>query len=967
MSIRIRDILLVSSLYDSYVFEEDGRLYELIREEYHFLNLSHSPELVQVSSGEEAIRKLKEEDRYDLVITTLHVDDMSAVTFARKLKDNNINRPVILLGYDNKDLLDLLRQPDAELFEKVFIWQGDFRIILGIVKYLEDRLNIERDINNVGVQVIILIEDSVRFYSSYLPIVYTEVLRQAQSLIEEGINLSHKFLRMRARPKILLCSTYEEAVYYFTKYEDYILGIISDINFPRKGKNDPHAGIKFAKMAKSRHTDIPVLLQSNVNENEELAYSVGASFLLKDSPTLLQDLRSFMKDNFSFGPFIFRTPKGKEVAKANNLLEFENQLVNIPVESLVFHASRNHFSNWLKARTEFWLAHILRPKKVTDFETAEGLRGHILDSIREFRKSRAQGIISDFNKEYFDPEISFARLGGGSIGGKARGLGFVNKLLSDFNVRRKFEGANIFIPTSVVVGAEVFDQFLDDNRLRDFALRSDNDNELLYRFTHANAFPFEIKRSLVGFLDLVREPIAVRSSSLLEDSQGQPFAGVYDTFMLPNNHPDIEVRLEQLITMIKRIYASIFFRKAKDYIGVTSYRLEEEKMAVIIQKVVGAEHDGKYYPEICGVAKSYNFYPAPPLKSDDGIVSAAFGLGKTIAEGGKSIRFCPRHPHHMLQFATINDTLNHSPQKFFAIDLSRGYDAMMPTEEDYLNEHFLREAESDGTLYQVGSTYSHDNKVIYDGISRDGIRLFTMGPLLKYHTFPLPEIIETLLEIGSWGMGSPVEIEFAVNLSVPKNEPKEFALLQMRPLVINNEQDELDIDGHEKSELICESSNVLGNGIINDLFDIVYVNRETFERSQSKEVAREVGQINSKLVSDGKRYLLIGVGRWGTLDPWLGIPVTWDQISGAKAIIEGNFKDFDVTPSQGSHFFQNLTSFKVGYFTVDDHKKDAFVDWDWLNNLPVFEQKNHIKHVRLDKPLSVKINGQEGRGIILKP
>ncbi|MEW6701853.1 MAG: PEP/pyruvate-binding domain-containing protein [Bacteroidota bacterium] len=967
MRYRIRDILLVSSLYDSYIFEEDGRLYELIRQEYQGLNLSHSPELIQVPNGEDAIRLAKEERRFDLIITTLHIEDMTALTFAKKVKESGLEIPVVLLSYDNREMTDLISTKDISVFDKVFIWQGDYRIILGIIKFLEDRLNVEHDTKYVGVQSIILIEDNIRFYSSYLPLIYTEVLKQSQSLISEGINLSHKFLRMRARPKILLCSSYEEAWEYFEKYEEFVLGVISDIDFTHNGKPDPSAGILFAKKVKERQPDIPILLQSTNSENEKVVSSIGTTFLVKDSPTLLEDLKKFMINHFGFGDFVFRSREGIEVGRAQNLTELEEQLEIVPDESILYHASRNHFSNWLKARTEFWLAHQLRPKKVSDFPSTAALRKLLIDYVREFRKSRQIGVISDFNKETFDVTTTFARIGGGSLGGKARGLGFVNRLISNFEIRYRFNDVKIFVPTAVVLGTDLFDQFLSDNNLREFALKSYDDKELMKRFLAAEKFPRFALENLKSFLELVKEPIAVRSSSLLEDSQGQPFAGVYDTFMLPNNHPDPETRLKQLLHAVKRIYVSIFFQKSKDYIKVTTYRLEEEKMAVIIQKLVGAEHNGKYYPEFSGVAKSYNFYPTVPLKTTDGTAAVAPGLGKAIVDGGLSFRFCPKYPAQQMQSGNIKDLLKYSPKDFFALDLLEEYTDKNIDEEQLVKKYHLGDAEKDGTLDSVGSTYSKDNDTIYDGVRRTGPKVFTLAPILKQKVFPLPEILDLLLEMGTWGTGSPVEIEFAVNLTVPEGKPKEFGVLQMRPLVINNEIEELELDNFEPHNLICKSDQVLGHGVISCIKNIVCVDFEKFDRKFTREVAHEIAQFNSKMVNDELPYLLIGLGRWGTLDPWLGIPVTWEQINGAKAIIESNFTDFNVTPSQGSHFFQNLTSFKIGYFTVDNYTQQGFIDWDWLQQQNIAERKNFIKHIQLEKPITIKINGHKNKGIIVKP
>jgi CheY-like chemotaxis protein len=594
MRLRVRDILLVSSLYDLYLFEEDGRLYELIRNEYQGLNLSHSPELTRVSSGNEAIALAKEENRFDLIITTLHIEDMPPVHFAKLLKESGLNIPIVLLAHDNKELKLLLLNKDHTVFDKIFIWQGDFRIIIAIVKYFEDIMNVDHDTRMVGVQTIIVIEDSVRYYSSFLPIIYTEILNQSQRLISEGINLTHKFLRMRARPKILLCTSYEEAWEYYERYKEYMLGVISDIEFPHNGVKDPQAGIEFVSNVKNEHSDIPILLLSNVEENSKKAREINASFILKDSPTLLNELRLFMNYYFSFGDFVFRTPDGREVGRASDLKSLEEQLLIVPEESIKYHGEKNHFSNWLKARTEFWLAHELRPRKVSDYSSVEALREDLIYSLNGYRHLRQRGIITDFVKESFDPESSFARIGGGSLGGKARGLGFVNTLINNYNVRDKFEDVRIYVPPAVVIGTDVFDKFIDDNNLREFALHCNDDQEITKRFLDAEKFPEDILGDLAAFLDLIHSPVAVRSSSLLEDSQYHPFAGVYQTYMLPNNHPNPMIRLNQLLITIKRVYASTFYQSTKGYIKITSYRLEEEKMAVIVQKMMGHKHENRF-------------------------------------------------------------------------------------------------------------------------------------------------------------------------------------------------------------------------------------------------------------------------------------------------------------------------------------------------------------------------------------
>ena len=738
MQKKVHDILLVSSLYDFYLFEEDGRLYEQIREEYQSLNLSWAPEIMHVTTGQEALNLIKNQNKFEIIVTTLHIEDMHVMELAQKIRAIASDVPLILLAYDNRERKELTSQYDTSIFDRLFIWQGDYRLMMGIVKYVEDRLNLDNDALTVGVQSIILVEDNIKFYSSYLPLIYTEVFKQSQRLISEGINITHKFLRMRARPKILLCTTYEEAWNYFDKYEEFILGIITDNNFRYNGVRDPEAGIKFAKNVKERLSDIPILLQSSNAEYAEVARSIGVSFLQKGSPRLLHDLRQFMLDNFGFGDFIFRMPDGSEVGRANNLKTLEELLRKVPQESIVYHAERNHFSKWFKARTEFWLAHKLRPKKVSEFKTPDHLRQEILDSIRTYTEERNRGTITEFNKELFDPINSFARIGKGSLGGKARGLGFINTMINSQKIRHKYEDVEISVPSAVVIATEVFDQFLEENNLVSFAYSDSDDVELINKFINAKKFPFEIIKKLNEFLEILHEPLAVRSSSLLEDSQFQPFAGVYQTYMIPNNHPDPEIRLNQLLDCIKSVYASTFFRKAKDYMKATAYRLEEEKMAVIVQRLVGAQRENRFYPDFAGVAKSYNFYPVPPQKSSDGIAQVALGLGKTVVDGGNTVRFCPRYPKHLLQFFSTKETIRNAQQEFYALaldDIPEGSAEHKP--DRFVKRYDLSVAEKDLTLSYVGSTYSPENDAVYDGISRAGKRVVTFAPVLKHKAFPL--------------------------------------------------------------------------------------------------------------------------------------------------------------------------------------------------------------------------------------
>lgn len=968
MQFRVRDVLLVSSLYDLYVFEEDGRLYELIRKEYQGLNLSNSPEITRVTTGKKAIALVTKEKRFDLIITTQHIEDMSPVRLAQKMKKSGNDIPVVLLAYDNRELMDLSSQYDTSILDGIYIWGGNFRIIIAIIKIFEDKYNVKHDTNVVGVQSILLIEDNVLFYSTFLPILYTEVLRQSQELINEGINLSHKYLRMRARPKIIHFDNYDEAWKFFKEYEDNILGIISDVDFKRKGIKDPHAGLRFARKVKQKHSDIPILLQSDNKEIKPFADKVNASFLVKNSDGFLLHLSEFTRNNFGFGDFIFKDYEGRTFGRATDLDSLEEHLRAVPNESILFHSERNHFSNWLKARTEFGLADKLRPRKVSDFADVLSLRNNLISSLIEYRRQRKRGSIIDFSKSTFDPEFGVARIGGGSLGGKARGLSFINTLIHTNKLSDYKNNIKIYVPPSLILATDIFDEFLEANNLMPFALDSRDDSEIIRRFIATEYFPPAAVEQLNDFLNIIHEPISVRSSSLMEDSQYHPFAGVYHTYMLPNNHPDASKRVDELLKAIKKVYASTFLEQTKNYFKVTSYSLEEEKMAVIIQKVVGTNFKNeRFYPDFAGVAKSFNYYPVHPQLSTDGIVHLALGLGKMVVDGGSSVKFCPRYPGHLPQFATIKDSLDYNQRTFFALNLQNNQERIEEINEDnHVEEFSIDVAEKDGSLYFSGSTYSHENNAIYDGLSRKGMRIVNFAPVLKNKIFPLPDVLELLLDLGKWGMGTPVEIEFAVNMS-SSTQRREIGVLQVRPMVLQREMETLRVDEKEISEAICYSENVMGNGIVNDIHDIVFVDFHRFERSKSRQVAEEISYFNNRLIAEGRQYVLIGVGRWGSLDPWLGIPVTWEKISGARAIVESNFKDFMVSPSQGSHFFQNLTSFLVGYFTVDSSKKQGFVDWDWLLKQEANEKREYSSLLRFVNPLQVKMNGRKNMGIICKP
>jgi CheY-like chemotaxis protein len=960
MRYRIMDVLLVATPYDAFVLEEAGELSERMLGEFRNLDLHYAPGLTSVATGGQALELARTQRRFNLILTTPHLADMNAVELARRVREQGRDVPVVLLARNARELADFTARHDLGGLERVFMWQGDARILVAIVKSVEDRRNAEHDNRSVGVQVILLVEDRVRQYSSFLPAMYTELLHHSQRVVTEGLNLSQKILRMRARPKILLCTNYEEAEATFDAYAEDVLGIVADVEFPRAGELSATAGADFARHARQRYPDIPIILHSSQPENEALARRLEANFLLKGSPLLLENLSRVMLEDFGFGDFVFRMPDGAEVGRASDLKGLEEQLASAPEESIRFHATRNHFSRWLKARTVFTVSHALRPRRPEDYPNTEAIRDDLVRSISDYREEQTQAIVADFDRSTFDNASDFYRIGGGSLGGKARGLAFVRRLLAERSLRRRFPDVEIAVPAAAVLGTDVFDRFLAENDLRHFAIECEDDEELRRRFAAAT-FPEEAERDISAYLERARVPIAVRSSSLLEDSQYQPFTGVYDTLMLANNSWSIAERVSRTLAAIRQVYASTFTQAAKAYLKATTYRLEEEKMAVILQRIVGSERNGRFYPTISGVARSHNFYPSGPMVAEDGIAAVALGLGRTIVEGGVCLRFCPRYPQHLPQLASGREALKTTQRGFWALPLARDGDAMR--EEFYA----LDEAETDGSLAPLASTYSRENDALSDGLARPGTRVVTFAPILRYGHPPLADLLATLLEDGAHGMGSPVEVEFALDLPAAGSRRATFGFLQMRPLAVASGGEALELGEFEDEAVVCRSQSVLGNGRVDDIRDLVVVDPARFERSRSREVAAAVGRFNAQLIDEQVPYLLIGVGRWGSRDPWLGIPVAWDQVSGARVIVEAGLRDAAVTPSQGSHFFQNLTSFNVGYFTIDDAESGGHVDWKWFEALPARAVAAGVRHLRLERSVVVRMDGRKGRGVILKP
>jgi len=965
MPFKVRNILLVSSLYDSFILREDGRLNELLIDESLELNLQQIPGITHVSSCAEAVDLAKSDPQFNLIVTNLAVGDMDAAQLAEQVRLAGLDVPVVVLGYDYREIKNFVARNPVTDVDRVFLWQGNARILIAIVKYIEDKRNVLHDTRAMGVPVLLVVEDNIRYYSSFLPVIYTELIKQSRRVIQEGINVAHKLVRMQARPKILLSSNFEHAAQLVEEYRDYIFGLVSDVEFPWEGKLSAEAGFELARLVKNVAPDVPVVLQTSRTEFRPRAQAEGYSFLRKRSPTLLSDLRRILTDHFGFGDFVFRMPDRSEVARAKDLTELEEHLQNVAGECLMYHAQRNHFSHWLMARTEFALAAKLRPRKVSDFSGPEHLRRDLIDSIEDYRREQNEVLIADFKVDTFKPsESSFLRIGDGSLGGKARGLAFVRHLLRTRRIARRFPGVRIVVPPAVVLATDMFDQFLAESNLSDFALHCDDDSEIQQRFLDS-PLPAELQENLKAFLAEVNYPLAVRSSSLLEDSQYQPFTGVYETFMMGNQQASLDERLYELSEAIKRVYASTFSQHAKAYVRATPYRLEEEKMAVILQRVVGTAHGPRFYPDFSGVVRSHNFYPVAPMTFADGIAAVALGLGRTVVDGGKCLRFCPRYPRNLLQFSSVEDILANTQTEFCALELDGVPHGGGP---GHLKEvrFGIDVAEADGTLYPVASTYSADNHAIYDGLSRPGSRVVTFAPMLKHNIFPLATILEVLVRAGEDALGNPVEIEFAVRLSRGE-EPAEFGFLQIRPLTLARDQGDLAIGDVAPEQLLCQSTKVLGNGRIENLHDIVVVDSHRFERSRSQEVARSVAHFNAQLSAENRPYLLIGVGRWGSNDPWLGIPVEWDEIAGARAIVEAGFRDFRVTPSQGSHFFQNLTAFQIGYFTVNPDAGEGSVDWQWLSEQTAVEEQGCVRRLEFSQPLRVVMNSRSSQGVIFKP
>jgi CheY-like chemotaxis protein len=961
---RIHEVLLVASPYDAFILEEDGRLTEQILHEYLDMNFHYAPRVWQADTASSALIMLKERD-FDVIIVMLHLADMDTVSLCIAIKQDFPAKPIILLALDESEVRNLPQANLKKYIEKIFIWSGNSNVFPAIMKYLEDKQNAYRDIIQGDVRTIIFIEDSPHYYSIILPLIYKEIMYHTRVLVDKSLNVTQRLLHLRGRAKILVADNYETAVEYFENYRTHVLGIISDIRFPKDGKLDKQAGIKFTKYVRSVEPYIPVILQSSLQKHANQVRAINAHFLNKQSRTLLHDIRDYLIHNFGFGDFVFRTPRKKEIARATDLQTLRDSLEKIPMQSLLYHSHGNHFSNWLAARGEFDLAAAIRPVYVEDFNKPEELRQFIIKAIDQVIDQKRLQQIEDFSIHNFKNPTNFTRISGGSLGGKARGLAFMNTILDSSEIKDKYDNVTIRIPRIVVIGTDEFDQFMDQNDLWKKAMSDQTNEEILKLFLNG-ILPDDLTLAIDQFISNVDYPLAVRSSSLLEDSQYQPLAGMYSTYMLPNSSSKKRDRFTQLCEAIKNIYASIFFREPKALIDRSGHRHTEEKMAVIIMELIGKNHnDDRYYPTLSGIARNINYYPVSYMNRDEGYASIAVGFGRTVVSGEKSLRFSPAYPTILPQNYSVKSTIESSQNSFYALNLKPNPKLIENGEDTNLESYGLDIAESDGELYWSGSVVSAQDDIVRDSLDNPGTRVITFANILKWRIFPLTNILKDLLQICQVSLGSPVEIEFAVNLYRNKPKSSEFCLLQIKPLVIGDSGSIDAILDHADQNIIGQSTISLGNGIISDIRHIVHVDLDTFEVSKSVKIAQEIEHFNNML-KPKIPYILSGPGRWGTADPWLGIPVDWQQISGARVIVELGMEKLPVDPSFGSHFFQNIASLRIGYLTINHNRKDEWYDLSKIIDSKVLEKQTYTRLIELSRPLIVNINGKNGEGLIVE-
>ena len=967
MTRRIFNVLLIANPYDAFMLEDDGRIDEKIFNEYTSLSLRYPPRFTQATTCEEALALLNSMT-FDLIICMPGTGDNDSFDVARNIKVQYAHIPMVILTPFSHGITQRIANEDLSPFEYIFCWLGNTDLLLSIIKLIEDKMNLEHDVNEVGVQLILLVEDSIRFYSSTLPNLYKFVLKQSQEFSTEALNAHQRTLRMRGRPKIVLARTYNEAIGIYEHYKNNVLGVITDVRFPHEewGEKDALAGIKLCEAIRKEDPFVPLIIQSSETQNQAYAAKYEAAFIDKNSKKMDVDLRRIVADNFGFGDFIFRNPNTmEEIARVKNLKELQNILFAVPAESFLYHISHNHVSRWLYSRAMFPVAEFLKPITWNSLQDVDAHRKIIFEAIVKYRKMKNQGVVAIFKRDRFDRYSNFARIGEGSLGGKGRGLAFIDNMVKRHPEFEEFENARVAIPKTIVLCTDIFDEFMETNNLYQVAL-SDVDDDVILRYFLKAKLPDRLVEDFFTFFDAVKSPIAIRSSSLLEDSHYQPFAGIYNTYMIPYLDDKYEM-LRMLSDAIKGVYASVFFRDSKAYMQATSNVIDQEKMAVILQEVVGNQYANRYYPSMSGVARSLNYYPLGDERAEEGTVNLALGLGKYIVDGGMTLRFSPYHPHQILQLSEMEIALRETQTRFYALDLGNGGQNFSIDDGFNLLKLPVKEAEKDGSLNYIASTYDPYDQVIRDGLYPGGRKVITFANILQHDVFPLSRILQLSLKYGQEEMRRPVEIEFAANLSREKDKTGSFYLLQIRPIVDAKEMLDEDLAAIPDEALLLRSDNSLGHGIMNDIMDVVYVKTNHWTASRNPQIASEIEQLNQRFLNEGRNYVLIGPGRWGSSDPWLGIPVKWPHISAARIIVEAGLTNYRVDPSQGTHFFQNLTSFGVGYFTINAYRGEGIYNEAFLNAQPAVNETEFLRHVRFEQPAVVKMDGKKKQGVVLLP
>ena len=962
MNKRIYNVLLIATKYDIFILEEDGRVDEQIFDEYTSLSLRYPPRFTQVSTEEDAYECLKL-NHYELVIFMPNMDDNEMFTLARNIKSQYQDIPMIVLTAFSKEVSKRLSTEDLSFADYVFSWMGNSNLLLAIIKLIEDAMNVDHDTEMVGVQIILLVEDSVRFYSSALPALFKIVLEESQEFSKEALNEHQQTLRMRGRPKILLARSYEEAADIYSRYKNNMLGVVTDMSYMQSGVKERLAGYYLAKWIKEQDRFLPVIFNSSEKANQKYAEDLNCSFIDKNSKRYPLDLRARIVEQFGFGDFIIIDPDTQEeILRIRNLKDLQRSIKIIPDKSLVYHMSHNHFSRFLYSRAMFPIAEALKKIDVKDINIKEA-REFIYDAIVEYRRIKNSGVIAVFEKDRFDEFSNFARIGKGSLGGKGRGLAFLGNIVKTHMELNDNLNFPVLLPKTVVLCTDIFDEYMDRNNLYPIALSEASDEDILKAFLQAE-LPERLNDDFLALFEAVHAPIAIRSSSLLEDSYYQPFAGIYATYMIPDLY-DKEKRLKLINDAVKSVYASVFYGDSKAYMTATQNLIDQEKMGIVLQEVVGTKYGNRFYPTMSGVARSLNFYPIGHEKAEEGVANIALGLGKYIVDGGTTLRFSPYHPNNILQLSTMDFALRDTQRQFYALD-------MEDTDREFsVNDGFnllkvnVSDAVQDGSLQYIVSTFDPMDQVIYDGFYEGGRKIISFANILQHDLFPFPESLQKVLRIGQEEMGRAIEIEFAVNIK-SKDEAL-FYLLQIRPIVQNKEAMTEDLSVIPEDETILVSKNALGNGIIDDVYDIIYVKSDSFNAANNQFVAYEIEKLNKQFAENDKAYILVGPGRWGSSDYWLGIPVKWPHVSNARLLVESGLENYRIEPSQGTHFFQNLTSFGVGYFTVNPYlKDDGIFDEEYLNNQPAVFESQYLRHVRFSDPLVIKINGKKKYGIVLK-